>query len=285
MFTVLPMAVLPYPQIDPVLIEIGPLAIRWYALAYIAGILLGWWYALRLIRKESLWTGPAFAGKPPATANDIDDYILWVTVGIIAGGRIGYLLFYGFVFEPQKYADPHSWYRLWEGGMSFHGGVIGVVVTTAIFAILKRIDMLKLGDLVVQAVPMGIFFGRLGNFINGELYGKVTDVPWAMVFPAGGPEPRHPSQLYEAALEGLALFAILRVLCVWLRWHERPGLLIAAFLALYGAFRWFCELFRDSNQLVDAGAGFSMGMALSIPMFAGAALFAVLALMRKPQAA
>ncbi len=157
--------------------------------------------------------------------------------------------------------------------MSFHGGVIGVVIVTMIFAILKRIDMLKLGDLVVQAVPMGIFFGRLGNFINGELYGKVTDVPWAMVFPAGGPETAAPEPALRSGARGpRALRDPARVLCVWLRWHERPGLLIAAFLALYGAFRWFCELFRDSNQLVDAAQGFSMGMALSVPMFAGAAL-------------
>ncbi len=273
MFETLAVAALTHPQIDPVLVQIGPIAIRWYALAYVAGILLGWWYAVRIVKTERLWDGAPFQGKPPFTPADADDFILWVTLGIILGGRIGYLLFYGFVYEPQRYADPAQWIRIWEGGMSFHGGLIGVIVATVIFALLRGIDMVRMGDVIAQVVPIGLFFGRMGNFINGELYGKPADVPWAMIFPHVDQIPRHPSQLYEAALEGVAIFVILRVLVFRFRWHERPGLVVASFLVLYGVFRAFCEVFRASDQLVDPGAGISMGMALSVPMWAAAAFF------------
>ncbi|MFT3811306.1 MAG: prolipoprotein diacylglyceryl transferase [Micropepsaceae bacterium] len=270
MLQLLPALVLPYPQIDPVLIEIGPVAIRWYALAYIAGILLGWWYAIRLIRTERLWTN--WGGKPPLTAEQTDDFILWVTLGIILGGRIGYILFYGFIYEPEVYADPMKWLAIWEGGMSFHGGLIGVILAVILFSIIKRLDMVRVGDIVASVVPIGLFTGRLANFINGELWGKPTDVPWAMVFPTGGDIPRHPSQLYEAALEGIVLFIILRLLATRLRAFDRPGLVIAAFLFFYGAFRIIGEIFRDSDQLVGGGI-ISMGQLLSALMFGGAAFF------------
>lgn len=271
MFHLLPALVIPYPQIDPVLIEIGPVAIRWYAVAYIAGILLGWWYAIRLLRTERFWT--AWGGKPPMTPAQADDFILWATLGIILGGRIGYILFYGFVYQPEIYADPMQWLKIWEGGMSFHGGLIGVILAVVLFSIVKRLDMVRVGDVVASVVPIGLFTGRIANFVNGELWGKPADVPWAMVFPTGGPMPRHPSQLYEAALEGIVLFLILRLLATRFRAFDRPGLIISAFLAFYGLFRIVGEVFRDSDQLIGDGT-ISMGQLLSGLMFLGAAFFA-----------
>ena len=271
MLQLLPALVIPYPQIDPVLIEIGPIAIRWYALAYIAGILLGWWYAIRLVKAERFWA--PWGGKPPLSAPQVDDFILWATLGIILGGRIGYILFYGFIYEPEIYADPMKWLAIWEGGMSFHGGLIGVILAVILFSIVKGLDMVRVGDIVASVTPIGLFTGRLANFINGELWGKPTDVPWAMVFPTGGDIPRHPSQLYEAALEGIVLFVILRVMATRFRAFERPGLIIAAFLFFYGTFRIIGEIYRDSDQLV-AGGIISMGQLLSVLMFAGAAFFA-----------
>lgn len=290
MTSLLPVLALPYPMIDPVLVAIGPVAIRWYALSYIAGIVLGWWAALRMVRREAIWAGPA-----PVSPAQIDDFIVWVTLGIILGGRIGYILFYGFVYQPDQYADPNVWWRIWEGGMSFHGGLIGVIVAIIIFALLKQVDMVRLGDIVACVTPIGLFFGRIANFINGELYGRVTDVPWAMVFPQRvdatgrilsdpGPLPRHPSQLYEALLEGVVIFLILQLLARRFGWAQRRGALVAAFLALYAAARSFCEIFRDSDQLVFGGA-VSMGQLLSAFMLAGAVLFAWIAWRDKPAAA
>jgi phosphatidylglycerol:prolipoprotein diacylglycerol transferase len=271
MFQLLPALVLPFPQIDPVLIEIGPVSIRWYAIAYIAGILLGWWYAIRLVKSDRYWA--AWGGKPPLSAEQVDDFILWATLGIILGGRIGYILFYGFVYQPELYSNPAQWIRIWEGGMSFHGGLIGVILAVILFSIIKRLDMVRVGDVVASVVPIGLFTGRLANFINGELWGKPSDVPWAMVFPTGGPQPRHPSQLYEAALEGIVLFFILRFLATRLKAFDRPGVIVAAFLFFYGVFRIISELFRDSDQLI-AGGVISMGQALSLAMLLGAAFFA-----------
>jgi phosphatidylglycerol:prolipoprotein diacylglycerol transferase len=275
----LPALLLTYPQIDPVLIEIGPIAIRWYALAYIAGILLGWWYAVRLVRKTSLWT--AWGGQPPMSDREIDDFILWATLGIILGGRIGYILFYGLVYQPDIYGNPMNWIRIWEGGMSFHGGMLGVVVAIILFSILKRLDMVRVGDLVASVVPIGLFFGRVANFVNGELWGKPSDVPWAMVFPTGGPLARHPSQIYEALLEGVVLFLILRLLATRFRAFDRPGVVTAAFLFFYGLFRIIGEIYRDSDQLIGDGS-ISMGQALSAAMFAGAAFFAWWAARHRP---
>ena len=184
--------------------HIGPFAIRWYALAYIFGILLGWLYARLLIRSAKLW-----GGKAPMTVADFDDFVLWVTLGIILGGRIGYVLFYNL---PHFAAHPLEIVQLWKGGMSFHGGFIGCVVAVLLFGYKRGIPVLSLGDLTCAVGPIGLFLGRIANFINGELWGRPTDVPWAMVFPSGGPLPRHPSQLYEAALEGLVLFVVLALL-------------------------------------------------------------------------
>lgn len=254
----MPLLVLPFPAIDPIAISIGPFAIRWYALAYIAGILLGWLFARAIIRSERLWGGPA-----PMTVTDFDDFVLWVTLGIILGGRIGYVLFY----NPAYFAaHPLEILRLWQGGMSFHGGFTGVVVAVILFARSRSISILSLGDVASAVGPIGLFLGRIANFVNGELWGRPSDVPWAMVFPGAGPLPRHPSQLYEATLEGLLLLAILLVL-VRAGALRRPGLIIGVFAVGYGVFRSFAELFREPDpQLGFLWGGLTMGMLLSIPL-------------------
>ena len=255
----MPFPAIPFPAIDPVLIQIGPLAVRWYALAYIAGILLGWAYAGRLLRDDRLWGGPA-----PLTRADLDDFVLWVTLGIILGGRVGYVLFYNLDY----YLDnPWDALALWHGGMSFHGGLLGVVLAVVLFARARGIPMLSLGDVASAAAPIGLFFGRIANFINGELYGRVTDVPWGVIFPNGGPEPRHPSQLYQAVLEGLVLFVVLRILTHRQLALRRPGLVFGAFLAGYAVARIVAERFRMPDpQLGFLFGGVTMGMLLSVPM-------------------
>ncbi|MGD9767344.1 MAG: prolipoprotein diacylglyceryl transferase [Pseudolabrys sp.] len=264
-----PLLVLPFPAFDPVLVSIGPFAIRWYALAYIFGILLGWWYARLLIRTERLW-----GGQPPLTLLDFDDFVLWVTVGIILGGRTGYVLFYNL---PYFLAHPLEIFQLWNGGMSFHGGFAGCVIAVVLFARKRAIPILSLGDLTCAAGPIGLCLGRLANFINGELWGRPTDVPWAMVFPTGGPLPRHPSQLYEAALEGIVLFALLAFL-VRAGALKRPGLVIGVFAMGYAVARSFSELFREPDaQLGFLWGGLTMGMLLSIPLFLAGLAFAVYA--------
>jgi phosphatidylglycerol:prolipoprotein diacylglycerol transferase len=245
---------IPFPNIDPVAIEIGPLAIRWYALAYIVGILLGWRYCLRLARRDSL--------RP--NAQDFDDFVVWAVLGIILGGRIGYVVFYNAAHYLQ---NPLDALRVWEGGMSFHGGLIGVFVAIAIFSWRRGFLPLALGDLVAAAAPIGLLFGRIANFVNGELFGRAADVPWGVVFPRGGELPRHPSQLYEAFLEGLVLFAVLAILAHRPGMRARVGLLTGVFLIGYGLGRTFVELFREP----DAHLGFilgpiTMGQILSAPM-------------------
>jgi phosphatidylglycerol:prolipoprotein diacylglycerol transferase len=270
----MPFLVLPYPSFDPVLISIGPFAIRWYALAYIFGILLGWLYARMLIRSTSLW------GKnPPLTVADYDDFILWVTLGIIIGGRVGYVL----VYNPGYFAEhPLEAFELWKGGMSFHGGFLGCVVAVVLFAYRRGISMLSLGDVTCAAGPIGLFLGRIANFINGELWGRPTDLPWAMVFPHAGPLPRHPSQLYEAALEGLVLFAVLALL-VRYGALKRPSLVTGAFAAGYGIARSIGELFREPDpQLGYLWGELTMGMLLSLPLIAAGVAFIAVALWRKP---
>lgn len=262
--------VIPYPAIDPVLIEIGPFAIRWYALAYIAGLVLGWRYIVALLRNERLWAATP-AGTAPARPADIDDFLLWATLGVVLGGRVGYLLFYGFVYEPGRYLEnPLRVFAIWQGGMSFHGGALGVLLALVLFCRARKRDVYSVGDLVAAAAPIGLFFGRIANFINGELYGRPSEVPWAMVFPADRLGlPRHPSQLYEAFLEGIVLFAILRVLTHATKALARQGFVAASFLFGYGVFRVVGELFREPDNPVVAGI--TMGMLLSLPMWAGAA--------------
>lgn len=258
---ILPLAI-PFPEwLDPVLFQIGPFALRWYALAYIAGIALGWWYMARLLKAERLWR----PGGPPMTTAQLDDYILWATLGVILGGRLGFVLFY----RPDLLADPLSVFRVWEGGMSFHGGLLGVTIATVAFGLTQKIPLLRLGDLVACATPFGMMFGRLANFVNGELWGRPTEASWGVIFPGAGPEPRHPSQLYQAGLEGLILLLIL-ALVVWrLGGLARPGLTCGVFLLGMGAFRILGEQFRQPDAfLPDYPLGLSMGMMLSAPLVA-----------------
>jgi phosphatidylglycerol---prolipoprotein diacylglyceryl transferase len=254
----MPPLVLTFPEIDPVLIQIGPFALRWYALAYIAGILIGWLYARAIIASKRLWGGPA-----PMTVADFDDFVLWVTLGVILGGRIGYVLFY----NPAHFAaNPLEIVKLWNGGMSFHGGFLGVVIAVALFSRRRGIPFLSLADVTCAVYPLGHFLGRIANFINGELWGRISDVPWAMVFPNAGPFPRHPSQLYQAALEGLLLFVVI----AWFMHRgalKRPGLVTGIFAIGYALARCFCELFREPDpQLGFLWGGLTMGMLLSIPL-------------------
>ena len=255
---------IPFPAIDPVLVEIGPFAIRWYALAYIAGILIGW----RLMRR--------LAALPPvaASAEQVDDFVTWAVLGVILGGRLGYVLFY----QPDHYLTaPWEALYVWKGGMSFHGGAAGVILALILFCRRQGLPILRFGDRLTAVVPLGLFFGRLANFINGELWGRVTDVPWAMVFPHGGPEPRHPSQLYQAAMEGLLLFILLQVLVRIPALREREGFVAGAFLAGYGVARIIGEVFRQPDaQLGFLWGGATMGQLLSIPMvLVGVALMAM----------
>ena len=251
---------MPFPDFDPVLIHIGPFAIRWYALAYIAGILLGWRYAVAILRKPTLWTHR----PPPLTTLQLDDLILWITLGVIVGGRIGHTLFY----TPELiWRDPMEILKVWHGGMSFHGGALGVALALALFSWRNKLDPLRIGDLIAAATPIGLFFGRIANFINGELWGRPTTVPWGIIFPGAGPQPRHPSQLYEAALEGLALFVLL-AWAVWgRRWTNRRGAVMGLFIAGYGVVRISLENVREPDSYMPHfPLGLTMGMMLSAPM-------------------
>jgi phosphatidylglycerol:prolipoprotein diacylglycerol transferase len=285
------LAILPYPHLDPVLVHLGPLAIRWYALAYIVGLLLAWWGILLTLRRKALWAAPPFNGKPPATEDQIGDLVVWATFGVILGGRLGWDLIYGIILcsvspdadfcrgMPMAFvSNPIKLIAAWEGGMSFHGGLFGVIIAVLLFARRQKLHFLTLADLCCAFAPVGLFFGRVANFVNGELWGRVTDVPWAMIFPRAGELPRHPSQLYEAVSEGLLLFLIMQI-CLWLGLHRRPGLLTAIFFLGYGTFRFICEFFREPDAPFLGPV--SMGMALSIPIWVTAgALFAYA--MRKP---
>jgi phosphatidylglycerol:prolipoprotein diacylglycerol transferase len=273
MLVVLP--VLPFPAINPVLISFGWLAIRWYALAYIVGIIAGWFYARAIIASERLWGGPA-----PLTVIDFDDFVIWITVGIILGGRTGYVLFYNL-----PYFIEHPWliFALWNGGMSFHGGVAGCIVAIVVFARRHGIPMLSLGDVTAAVCPIGLFLGRIANFVNGELWGRPTDVPWAMIFPNGGPLPRHPSQLYEATLEGIVLFVVLGLM-VRFGALKRPGLVAGSFALGYGVARVICELFREPDiQLGFLWGGLTMGMLLCIPLMLGGIAILTYTLTRDPK--
>jgi phosphatidylglycerol:prolipoprotein diacylglycerol transferase len=249
-----------FPVFNPIALQIGPIAIRWYALAYICGIVLGWLYARALVKKERLWGGPA-----PISLLQLDDFILWVTIGIIVGGRTGYVLFYNPAFFMQH---PAEIFQLWNGGMSFHGGFLGCVAAVMLFCRANGISILSLGDITTAVGPIGLFLGRLANFINSELWGRPADssVPWAMVFPNGGPLPRHPSQLYEAGLEGILLFTILAIM-IRMGALKRPGLILGSFIAIYAFARIASEFFREPDvQLGFLWGGLTMGMLLSVPM-------------------
>jgi phosphatidylglycerol---prolipoprotein diacylglyceryl transferase len=245
---------LPYPEIDPVLIQLGPFAIRWYALAYIAGLVLGWQIMRRVCTQPPKILSP----------EKIDDFLLWAALGVILGGRLGYVLFYkpGFYFS-----QPLSILTVWEGGMSFHGGFLGVVVAITAFAIRNKVPIFMLSDLVAMVVPIGLFFGRIANFINGELWGRSTDVAWAMVFPRGGPLPRHPSQLYQAFFEGVVLLSVIVLVWRLTDGRRRPGLLTGVFCVGYGVARIVGEVFREPDAFLGYIWGpLTMGMLLSVPL-------------------
>ena len=273
-----PFFVLPFPAIDPEIVSFGPFALRWYAMAYVAGLLLGWWVMARL------------ADRPPAPGEDpvlnramVDDFLLWATLGVILGGRLGYVLFYDLA---RYLAEPTAILKVWQGGMSFHGGLLGVVIATVLFARKRRIPILAIGDLACLVAPIGLFFGRIANFINGELYGRPTDVPWAMVFPKDPAAlPRHPSQLYEAALEGLLLLLILAALARFAQARARRGLLTGTFLLGYGLLRSFAELFRQPDAHIGflAGTPTTMGQWLSVPL-AVAGVILIWAALNRPAA-
>jgi phosphatidylglycerol:prolipoprotein diacylglycerol transferase len=250
----------PFPNFDPVLVHLGPIAIRWYALAYVAGILLGWRYAVALVKNAGLW---ALRG-PPATVDQIDDLILWVTIGVIVGGRLGHVLFYT---PTLIWTDPIEIFKTWHGGMSFHGGALGVLLALAVFAWRNKIDMLRLGDVAAAVTPIGLFFGRIANFINGELWGRPTHLPWGIIFPGAGPEPRHPSELYEAGLEGIVLFLVLRYATHVRKDLNRRGVVMGLFIAGYGLARTALENVREPDSYMpNFPFGLTMGMMLSIPM-------------------
>ena len=274
---------LTFPNIGPELFHVdafqlfgltlGPFALRWYALAYIVGLLLGWRYCVWL------------AKKPPVnvTTLQLDDFLVWAIVAVILGGRLGYILFY----QPSQYfADPLTILQLWHGGMSFHGGCTGVIIALILFARRRKIPFLALCDIVTAAVPIGLFLGRLGNFANAELYGRPTDVPWAMVFPDSDGQPRHPSQLYEAGLEGLVLFIVLFALMQSESVRRRRGLVTGVFLAGYALARIFVEFFREPDSFLGFfTAGTTMGQWLSLPMLIAGGYFIWRALRSEPQAA
>jgi phosphatidylglycerol:prolipoprotein diacylglycerol transferase len=240
--------------LDPVALSIGPFDLRWYSLAYIAGIAIGWWLLLRMIRMPGA----------PMTRTHVDDLVTWCILGVILGGRLAYVLFY----DPLTYlANPLKILQLWEGGMAFHGGFLGVIIAILLYCRKHGLKVWRVLDYVAVVTPIGLFLGRLANFVNGELWGRVTDGSWGMIFPTGGPWPRHPSQLYEAALEGLALFLVLAVLFRVTRARLQPGLLGGLFVLLYGLSRFGIEYFREPDaQLGTLATGLTMGQTLSLPM-------------------
>ncbi|WP_375785224.1 prolipoprotein diacylglyceryl transferase [Bradyrhizobium sp. Pha-3] len=271
----MPFLLIDFPVFNPVALALGPIVIRWYALAYIVGIVLGWIYARSLIKKERLWGGPA-----PITLPQLDDFILWVTIGIIVGGRTGYVLFYNL---PFFIAHPSEILELWKGGMSFHGGFLGCVAAVMLFARRNNIPILSLGDITTAVAPIGLFLGRLANFINSELWGRHADpgLPWAMIFPNGGPLPRHPSQLYEAGLEGIVLFTALAIM-IRMGALKRPGLILGSFITIYGIARIIGEHFREPDpQLGFLWGGLTMGMLLSVPMIIVGAIIITAAIRRR----
>jgi phosphatidylglycerol:prolipoprotein diacylglycerol transferase len=256
----MPLFLIPFPAIDPVAISLGPVAIRWYALAYIVGLLIGWRYCLFL------------AGRPLHLVGrqDVDDFLVWATLGVVLGGRIGYVLFY----KPGYYVfHPLEALYVWHGGMSFHGGALGVTIAIVWFTRARKIPLFAFSDIITEAIPIGLFFGRIANFINGELFGRPTQVPWAMIFPNGGAVPRHPSQLYEAFCEGILLFLLLFT-AERLGARQRPGIVTGLFLAGYAIARMSGELFREPDaQLGYLVFGTTMGQLLSVPLLiAGVAI-------------
>ncbi|MER8653312.1 prolipoprotein diacylglyceryl transferase [Mesorhizobium sp. M0847] len=271
-YFLLPMASLSFPNIDPILVQIGPLAVHWYGIGYIVGILFAWWNAKRLVTNTRLWPDGVLPMKPI----DLDDFIVWAAVGVVLGGRTGYVLFY----DLKRYIDhPLDIFAVWQGGMSFHGGLLGVILAMTLFSLKRGIRTWTLFDVVAAGVPVGLGLVRIANFVNAELWGRVTDVSWGVVFcnerlqqtVAGcvaGLEPRHPSQLYEALLEGAVLFLVLRFLTHSRLKLKTPRFVGGAFICGYGLSRIFVEFFREPDQQLGylLGGWLTMGMVLSLPM-------------------
>ena len=263
------MFVLAFPAIDPVAIDIAGFPVRWYSLAYLAGFLLGWKYCRYLAH--------LYVGRP--NRSDIDDFLTWVILGVILGGRLGYVCFYQWSYYSQNILEA---LKIWHGGMSFHGGLIGVAIAIILYTRKRGLPVLAFGDVVAAAAPIGLFFGRLANFANGELYGRASDLPWAIRFPAGGYVARHPSQLYEAGLEGAVLFTILFFLSRVESLRRRHGLIFGVFLIGYGVFRTFIEQFREPDAQVGFVLGnLTMGQMFSAPMVIAGIMLVILA---KPKA-
>jgi phosphatidylglycerol:prolipoprotein diacylglycerol transferase len=258
--------VIPYPVIDPVALRLGPLEVKWYGLAYMAGLLLGWLYIKHLLRQDRLWSG----AKRPFEPEKADDLLLYMTLGVLVGGRLGNVLFY----EPAYYLrNPLEIPAVWKGGMAFHGGLVGSIIAIVLFARHVGANAWTVMDLSAAAAPMGLFFGRLANFINAELWGRPSTMPWAMVFPGAGPMSRHPSQLYEAFFEGLLLFAVLWWLTRYRSALRRPGMIAGTFLIGYGLARSFCEFFREPDAVHILNIGpFTAGMFYCLPMIVAGAL-------------
>ena len=254
------LAALTYPNIDPVAISIGPLSIKWYGLAYMAGLLLGYAYVRHLQRTPRLWS----RDTPPMGLERVDDLLLYVTLAVIVGGRLGQVLLY----EPSYYfAHPVEIFQVWKGGMSFHGALIGSAVALILFARRYGVSARTVMDLCCAAVPFGLFFGRLANFVNSEHWGRVTDAAVGMVFPNGGAVPRHPSQLYEAALEGLVMLVIMRIVTHKVLGLKRPGLVTGVWLVWYAIARAICEFFREPEQIHALKIEpFTAGQLYSVPM-------------------
>ncbi len=246
-----------YPEIDPIAFSVGPIQVRWYALAYMAGLLAGWRWCMSMAQRD-----PNRILAP----RHYDEFLVWAILGVIFGGRAGYVLFYN---TSEYLADPFEIFKVWHGGMSFHGGMLGVILAAVLYARWAKIPFFAFSDLLACVTPIGLGLGRLANFVNGELYGRATDMPWGMVFPRGGASLRHPSQLYEAATEGLLLLIVLILLSRNNAVRKRKGLLSGTFLALYGIFRFCVEFFREPDaQLGFLYAGATMGQILSLPMIA-----------------
>ncbi|MFD0916382.1 prolipoprotein diacylglyceryl transferase [Pseudahrensia aquimaris] len=250
-----------FPAIDPVALQIGPLSVHWYGIGYVVSILLGWWFARLLVSTPRLWP----EGGAPFGKEDLDDFLTWAVIGIIAGGRLGYVLFYNLGYY---LSNPLQIPAVWDGGMSFHGGALGTIVAMMLFARSRGFTAFSLLDVIATASCFGMFLVRIANFINSELWGRTTDVAWGVIFPNGGPEPRHPSQLYESFLEGAVLFAVLNLLIWKYGKLKSPGFIGGAWVLGYGVARIIVEFFRqpDAHLGYLAGDWLTMGMVLSIPM-------------------
>jgi phosphatidylglycerol---prolipoprotein diacylglyceryl transferase len=252
---------IPFPDIDAVALSIGPLSIKWYGLAYMAGFILGWLYVASLLKQPRLWAGNA-APMEPARA---DDLLLYVTVGVILGGRLGQVLLY----EPGYYfANPAEIVKVWKGGMAFHGALVGSGLAVLLFAYRNGVPARSVMDLCCAGVPFGLIFGRIANFINMEHWGRPTDVPWAVIFPNAGVAGRHPSQLYEAALEGVVMLIIIRIMTHHVLALKRPGLVTGVWLVWYAIARTICEFFREPETIHALNLEpFTAGQLYSLPMF------------------